>query len=223
MNKKIPILIVAIFGFSALTLASGPGTFDIFDDLISEDNEYEYVDNWYSEAAHFLKNADVIQGIDGNFVAEKVVSRAELAVILKRYHDYLTIPMGTKWEQVKNNYYSVSYPIEASYTNKKITMEECDSGLMGLGDNRFYVVCMDSEENNIQDILKGMEGDVISISYNTFVLNGSNAWKITRIFSSGDVSESIVVEGGDKIYQLGYGRSLNDVGFETFYRGFKPL
>ncbi len=221
--KKITFL--AIFGllsFSTVTLATGGLRINLFDDL-KDSFEGGVAQNWYTEAAHNLKDLNIIQGINGNFVPEKAVSRAELAVTLDRFNNYLANPMGIKWEQKKNNYYSVSYPTEAIFTNKKITLQECDSGLMGMGDNRLYVTCINSNGTTIQDIIKGFEGKDRSTSYETFILNGFNAWKVTSIFPSGEATQTVIIEVKDKIYQIGYGQSLNDYGFETFYRSFKPL
>ena len=230
MNKKLILAIFSIIGFSSIVSASGPGTLEIFDDLKKPNTEYEYVDNWYSEAAHFFKNINVIQGINGNFVANENVNRAQLAVILKRYDDYLTNPMGIEWEEYKNSHYSVNYPKNALFTlNNTVKMDECDSGLMGLGDNRLYVECSNSEEKSVEALLDSLMQIKASTSYQEFMLNGHKAWKVTQIDLGGEkgdnieASEIVIVENEDKIYQLGYGKSLNDIGFENFYRSFKPL
>ncbi|MBD3328505.1 hypothetical protein GF340_04335 [Candidatus Peregrinibacteria bacterium] len=54
---------------------------------------------WYEDAANWAADAGLIEGIDGNFEGATDVNRAQLAIIMQRYDEYLTAKMDAMTEE----------------------------------------------------------------------------------------------------------------------------
>lgn len=79
-KKGIATLVVAVSSFMLGATAMAITT-SMFPDVPEG--------TWFTESANWAGSNGIVKGIDGNFVPEGNVTRAELATMLKRYDDYL--------------------------------------------------------------------------------------------------------------------------------------
>jgi len=217
--KKIFLTLLTLALISTTALA-GPFPQDTFKDLENPDFLGHNLDNWFSGAAQFWKNRNIIKGIEGNFEPDKNVQRAEIVVILKRFNDYLQNPMGEEWDVLKNDFYSVQYPTNAPESRGATKIDDCETGMMGFGDYIWWIKCMDSNEKTALETIQEKNTEGLSQSIETFLLNGYKAHEVTEISETGHVYRYVFVDGGEKFYKITGTNNLVDPSFERFYKSF---
>jgi hypothetical protein len=130
--------VLGVFLVSALALASG-GFYQYFSDVDEGD--------WYMEAVHSLRSMGVVDGYgDGSYQPTWNVNRAELAVMLDRFNDYLEYPQGEDWVEYSNDFYSVTFPGEVAFE------DECMAASALELDFGFGVYCFSTEDLDDLDL-----------------------------------------------------------------------
>lgn len=217
-------LFVAGFAFLSLTFiasASGGALTSVFDDV-------DYEDDWFGEAVYSLYNMGVVEGVDGSYLPGNNLNRAEMAVILSRFYDYLLYPQGEDWVEYKNDFYSVMYPNDPEYTGDIGSVADCSSADNIQYDYGFNITCYDmGEKYNVEALIDNM-GDQFEENRrerrSTIEVNGEDAtllsvttiedrdWEFNAVF--------IQVDSQNIIYRISDGALGYPEDFEYFYTSF---
>jgi hypothetical protein len=217
MKKSlIAITVISAVIFSALTAFASGGFYQYFSDVTEDD--------WFASSVHTLYGMDVVEGYDdGTYQPSADVNRAELAVMLDRFYDYIEYPYGDDWEEYENDYYSVMLP-HSAYDE----VQDCNVGDDLHVDIGFNVSCYSSDDYSVSELVDAIgeqfEGDrrVVTSDLEVNDENGTFAsittvsdreWQIKVVYIE-DFSENMIYA----IYDAGVGEADD---FEYFYSSFK--
>ncbi len=209
------VLVAAISFMSGLSIVLASGAVEVFDDVSYDD--------WYGESVYSLYRMGVVEGVDGSYMPDSDVNRAEMAIMLDRLYDYMLYPQGTDWEVIEvEDEYTVWYP-EDMWT----PIDDCNSGLMGEGDFIWSITCKDSGDTAVGDYIdayySNVDDDEKSETAQELTINGHAAtlYTVDVMGSPASGSQVVIIEDGasDTYYVLS--GPANDLAFEYFYRSFR--
>ena len=226
--KKLLLITFSILLLSGIAFAAQPKNF-WFKDIKTEDT-------WYFQAVSDLfYNGKILQGYpDGTFGPDKSVNRAELAVMLKRFRDYLIHPEGKEhWKTYSNKTasFSVAYPpkwtVQPSENNTAFTFlapsEDTDELFWGISLSKKN----DKPLSQYIGDLNMLENPRITEEKLTINNLSATKMKLTLAEDPNFYEERVFIEKDDTIYQLGYRISgysnQKNPDFEHFYSSFVAL
>lgn len=214
MKFSLPTALVLFTLLTTTALASGP--LQPFSDVGGE--------VWYETPVELLWDMGIVDGYsNGTYRPENNVNRAEMAQMIYNLYEEILMPEGDEWAFFTNDYYSVWYPSDQSYSGGTFS-DECGSGLQGEGDFKWMTLCYSLEDTTIEDVLvpyvEEDNDEQVGETRETFTLNGEEATRVTiSNVSSGQLYEYtlVFVEDSEKLYVLSGG---SDPSFETYVRSF---
>ncbi|MFA6528031.1 MAG: S-layer homology domain-containing protein [Candidatus Gracilibacteria bacterium] len=213
--KTIKLLAVMIGILATISIAFASGGFiQHFSDVVEGD--------WYAESVSKLYDMDVIEGYsDGTYLPGANVNRAEMAVTLDRFYDYIQYPSGEDWVSYENDYYSVMLPHGAYNSSADCSVAddlEIDGG--------FNVTCYSAVDHSIEDLIASM-GDQFEDSRrevrSVIEVNGQDATlvSVTTLDYRTWEYNAVFVEDGTSIYMISDAALNMYDDFEYFYSTFK--
>jgi len=221
-RMKKTVLFGLLVGFLlTVSIAFASGPIQYFSDVNDGD--------WYYDSVSELAGIGVLEGYsDGTYQPSNSVNRAEIAVILDRFYDYINYPSGEDWVSYENDYYSIMLPHGEFYAGELIS-PVCDaSDDLGI-DTGFSVTCA-NVDNAVEELIADM-GDQFGTTRREvrkdIQVNGYDALLVTVTtteYRSWEHNAVFIIDETDGMTYMISDAALNMYDdFEYFYSTFNLL